>query len=182
MDGGRNGTAGHRPQDTERPLARGDERPAAPIKVRPMSHPADTDGDWRALFDLPARGQPVSSVYLDTAAHAPMLRSARDAGVAALAGGNRPWTPDAPAWEARVERARALAAAWFDGDADAIAFVPSVAYGVAIASRNVPLARGEAVLVLDGQFPSNLRFRFPRNPLLREPARKFLRDFQRLRD
>jgi len=121
-----------------------------------MSHPADTDGDWRALFDLPARGLPGSGVYLDTAAHAPMLRTARDAGVAALAGGNRPWTPDAPAWEARVERARALAAAWFDGVADAIAFVPSAAYGVATAAGNLPLARGEAVLVLDGQFPSNL--------------------------
>ena len=121
-----------------------------------MSLPADTDGDWRALFDLPARGLPVSGVYLDTAAHAPMLRSARDAAVAALASGNRPWTPDTPAWEARVERARTLAADWFDGDADAIAFVPSVAYGIAIAARNLPLAPGEAVLVLDGQFPSNL--------------------------
>ncbi|MFL6591876.1 MAG: aminotransferase class V-fold PLP-dependent enzyme [Luteimonas sp.] len=116
-----------------------------------MSHPADTDGDCRALFALPGQG-----LYLDTAAHAPMLRSARDAGIAALADGNRPWTPDAPAWEARVERARALAADWFDGDADAIAFVPSVAYGVATAAHNLPLARGEAVLVLDGQFPSNL--------------------------
>src|SRR6478735_6694742 len=102
---------------------------------------------WRALFDLAPRG-----VYLDTAAHAPMLRAARDAGTAALASGNRPWTPDADAWEARTEHARTLAAHWFDGDADAVAFVPSVANGIAIAARNLPLNRGDAVLVLDNQF------------------------------
>lgn len=126
-----------------------------------MSPSDGTDPDWRALFDLPARGPsaaclPRPGVYLDTAAHAPMLRAARDAGIAALAAGNRPWTPDAPAWEARVERARALAASWFDGEPDAVAFVPSVAYGVATAARNLELGRGDAVLVLDGQFPSNL--------------------------
>ena len=106
---------------------------------------------WRALFELPPR-----AVYLDTAAHAPMLHAVREAGIAALASGNRPWTPAADAWEARTQQARALAAHWFDGDADAVAFVPSVANGVAIAARNLPLARGDAVLVLDNQFPSNL--------------------------
>src|SRR5207342_1518329 len=106
---------------------------------------------WRALFDLPPH-----AVYLDTAAHAPMLRAARDAGTAALVSGNRPWMPDEDAWEARTEHARTLAAHWFDGDADAVAFVPSVAHAVAIAARNLPLARGDGVLVLDNQFPSNL--------------------------
>src|SRR6478672_3538259 len=106
---------------------------------------------WRALFDLPPR-----AVYLDTAAHAPMLHAVREAGIAALASGNRPCTPDADAWEARTQQARTLAAHWFDGDADAVAFVPSVANGVVIAARNLPLARGDAVLVLDNQFPSNL--------------------------
>ena len=116
--------------------------------MKPM---ADPEVDWRALFVLPAQG-----LYLDTAAHAPMLRSVHDAGAAALASGNHPWTPDACAWEARVEQARALAAAWFDGEPDAVAFVPSVAYGIATAAHNLSLRRGDAVLVLDGQFPSNL--------------------------
>ena len=121
-----------------------------------MAASADNASDvtlspWRAAFDL-APGV----LYLDTAAHAPMLRCVRDAGVAALQQGNRPWTPDAQAWDARVERARALAADWFDGDADGVAFVPSAAYGLSTAARNLPLAAGDAVLVLDGQFPSNL--------------------------
>jgi selenocysteine lyase/cysteine desulfurase len=116
--------------------------------------PGDLDSTpsrWRSAFDLPAE-----SLYLDTAAHAPMLRAVRDAGVAALAQGNRPWLPDAQAWDERVDRARAAAAHWFDGDADGVAFVPSAAYGLSTAARNLPLATGDAVLVLDGQFPSNL--------------------------
>jgi selenocysteine lyase/cysteine desulfurase len=120
---------------------------AAPIDSEPDSAPSR----WRTAFDLPP-----GVVYLDTAAHAPMLHSVRDAGVAALEQGNRPWTPDAQAWDARVDRARASAAHWFDGDADGIAFIPSAAYGMSTAARNLPLAAGDAVLVLDGQFPSNL--------------------------
>jgi selenocysteine lyase/cysteine desulfurase len=119
-----------------------------------MSPPSDhdvTDESVRAAFV-----QPVHPLYLDTAAHAPLLRAVRDAGIAAVAQGNRPWMPDAQAWDARIERARAAAAHWFDDDADGVAFVPSAAYGLGIAARNLPLAAGEAVLVLDGQFPSNL--------------------------
>jgi selenocysteine lyase/cysteine desulfurase len=40
--------------------------------------------------------------------------------------------------------------------ADSIAIVPSASYGLAIAARNLPLARGQAIVVLADQFPSNL--------------------------
>jgi selenocysteine lyase/cysteine desulfurase len=106
---------------------------------------------WRSSFDLPP-----DTLYLDTAAHAPLLRCVREAGSAALARSNAPWMPDSGTWEACVDRVRALAAAWFDGDAHGVAFIPSVAYGIATAAHNLPLQRGESVLVLDGQFPSNL--------------------------
>jgi selenocysteine lyase/cysteine desulfurase len=106
---------------------------------------------WRSSFDLPP-----DTLYLDTAAHAPLLRCVREAGSAALARSNAPWMPDAATWDACVERVRALVAAWFDGSAHGVAFIPSVAYGIATAAHNLPLQRGESVLVLDGQFPSNL--------------------------
>ena len=121
------------------------------MHASPDSGPGGMPSPWRAAFAL-APGV----LYLDTAAHAPLLRSVRDAGVAALEQGNRPWTPDSQAGDARVEAARASAAHWFDGDADGVAFVPSAAYGLSTAARNLPLASGDAVLVLDGQFPSNL--------------------------
>lgn len=105
----------------------------------------------RAQFDLPA-----GMTYLNTCSHAPMLRCALAAGEAVLARSGTPWSgPDAE-WTAGVERVRMLAAQWFGGDVDGLAFVPSAAYGIATAARNLPLARGDAVLVLDGQFPSNL--------------------------
>ena len=106
---------------------------------------------------------PEGIVYLDTAAHGPRLRAVQDAAQAALDASIAPWRLSASAWEASVESVRARAAALFDrggdgseGGADAVALVPSASYALAIAARNLPLAAGEAVLVLDGQFPSNL--------------------------
>ena len=106
---------------------------------------------WRSQFDLPS-----GALYLDTAAHAPMVRSVLAAGTAALARSHAPWKMDPATFDANVEHLRALAAGWFDGDAHGVAFIPSVAYGIATAAHNLPLDRGESVLVLDGQFPSNL--------------------------
>lgn len=106
---------------------------------------------WRSSFDLPP-----DALYLDTAAHAPLLHGVREAGAGALARSNAPWLPETATWDASVERVRALAAGWFDGSAHGVAFIPSVAYGIATAANNLPLQRGESVLVLDGQFPSNL--------------------------
>jgi selenocysteine lyase/cysteine desulfurase len=40
--------------------------------------------------------------------------------------------------------------------ADCVAIVPSASYGLAVAAANVPLARGQEVLTLAGQFPSNV--------------------------
>lgn len=103
---------------------------------------------------------PAGTLYLDTAAQGPRLRAVLAAGHSAIDASTAPWRLSTADWEASIESLRARAAALFDGgrgaDADAIALVPSAAYGLAIAARNLPLAAGEAVLVLDGQFPSNL--------------------------
>lgn len=124
-----------------------------------ITDPAPGDPALTDLFALPA-----DTLYLDTAAHGPRLRAVQDAAQAALDAGVAPWRVSASDWEASIERVRARAAAVFDGDgggkgdgdSDAVALVPSAAYGLAIAARNLPLAAGDAVLVLDGQFPSNL--------------------------
>jgi len=100
-------------------------------------------------FDL-ADGQ----LYLDCAAHGPPLRGVRAAAMAALQDDSTNWF--GTHWRERVERVRTLAAQLFDGDADAVALLPSAAYGLSLAARNLPLQRGKAVLVLDRQFPSNL--------------------------
>jgi selenocysteine lyase/cysteine desulfurase len=37
-----------------------------------------------------------------------------------------------------------------------IAIIPSVSYGISIAANNIPLKKGDEILVLDEQFPSNI--------------------------
>ncbi|MGV8922269.1 MAG: aminotransferase class V-fold PLP-dependent enzyme [Thermomonas sp.] len=104
----------------------------------------------RGLFALPD-----DMLYLDSAAHGPPLKTVRAAAQAALQDSTTSWLGGIH-WRADVERVRALAARLFDNDADAIAMVPSAAYGLSVAARNVPLQAKQAVLLLEGQFPSNL--------------------------
>ncbi len=94
--------------------------------------------------------------HLDTAARAPRLRTVHAAGQAAFDAGIEPWRCSEVAWRAAIERVRTLAAACLDGNVDAVALVPSAAHGVSIAARNLPLARGDAVLVADAPHPSAL--------------------------
>lgn len=94
---------------------------------------------------------------LDCAAQGPRLQAVLDAGHAALAEGIRPWTLSYAQWETSIEDLRTLAAdTLFEGDTDGVAMVPSVAFALATAAHQLPLGPGDAVLVLDAQFPSNL--------------------------
>ncbi|MEO6102936.1 MAG: aminotransferase class V-fold PLP-dependent enzyme [Pseudoxanthomonas sp.] len=94
---------------------------------------------------------------LDCAAQGPRLRSVLLAGQEALLAGTRPWTLSFADWEARIEGLRTLAAeTLFEGDAYGVAMVPSAAFALATAARQLPLKAGDGVLVLDAQFPSNL--------------------------
>ncbi|GAB3311094.1 aminotransferase class V-fold PLP-dependent enzyme [Luteimonas notoginsengisoli] len=101
------------------------------------------------------------TLYLDCAARAPRLRAVQAAGHAALDADAAPWrAADAPV-EAQLESLRASVARLLgdgdgDGDGDGIAALPSAAQGIATAAHNLELAAGDAVLVLEGQFPSNL--------------------------
>jgi selenocysteine lyase/cysteine desulfurase len=122
-----------------------------------MSHvdfvPPPVDWDARhAAFALPQ-----AVIYLDGASKGPRLGRVQQAAHAALDQGAMPWMLPHAAVIAQLEHTRQLAAdLLFGGDVDGMAIVPSAAYGLATAARNLPLQRGQAVLVLDGQFPSNL--------------------------
>lgn len=116
--------------------------------------PPDTAPSDAALADC--FHLPDAILYLDTATHGPRLRTVHAAAHAALDAGVAPWRLSDDAWEAAIDRVRVLAAGCFDGDADAVALVPSAAYGIAIAARNLPLARGDGVLVTASAFPSQV--------------------------
>lgn len=102
------------------------------------------------MFDLPA-----DVIYLNAASAGPRLHAVNAAAQQGLKNSARPWRQSTREWLEESERLRALAAAVLATHADALAFIPSVSYGMAIAAKNLPLRRGQNVVVLAGEYPSN---------------------------
>jgi selenocysteine lyase/cysteine desulfurase len=108
-------------------------------------------GSKRDLFEIPE-----DIVYLNCAYMSPQLRPAREVGEKAISRKSRPWeiTPDDFFEDA--EEIRALFARLVGGDADGVAIIPSVSYGISVAAANVPVREGEKIVILEDQFPSNV--------------------------
>jgi selenocysteine lyase/cysteine desulfurase len=102
------------------------------------------------VFDLPE-----TITYLNSAGQGARLHAVNEAARKALASSARPWEGDMAAWFGAVEQLRELAAATFGTEAEALAYVPSASYGMAVAARNLPLAAGDTVVLLAGEYPSN---------------------------
>jgi selenocysteine lyase/cysteine desulfurase len=105
----------------------------------------------RDLFEIPD-----DIVYLNCAYMSPQLRPAREVGEKTVSRKSRPWeiTPDDFFDDA--EEIRALFARLVGGDADGVAIIPSVSYGISVAAANVPVREGEKIVILEDQFPSNV--------------------------
>lgn len=99
---------------------------------------------------------PGDVLHLDAASRGPLLTAVQAVAHQAVDAMATPWQLPFDAWLHDIEQLRRLAAGLFDHDVDAVALLPSAAHGLATAARNLPLHRGDAVLLLDGQFPSNL--------------------------
>ena len=108
-------------------------------------------GSKRDLFEIPE-----DIVYLNCAYMSPQLRPAREVGEKTISRKSRPWeiTPDDFFEDA--EEIRALFARLVGGDADGVAIIPSVSYGISVAAANVPVREGEKIVILEDQFPSNV--------------------------
>ncbi|MGJ3230929.1 MAG: aminotransferase class V-fold PLP-dependent enzyme [Oceanicaulis sp.] len=106
----------------------------------------------RADFDLPPE-----VAYFNSAQIGPMPRAAAVAGARAFAAKTRPWrsTTQEDFFD-RPESLRAAAARLFAATPEDVALVPAASYGLAVAARNLELEPGTDILVLDGQFPSNV--------------------------
>ena len=108
-------------------------------------------GSQRGLFEIPDY-----IAYLNCAYMSPQLRSVREAGEEAVARKSRPWEIAPRDFLENSETARELFARLVGGNAEGVAIVPSVSYGMAIATANVSLKAGQNVVVLEEQFPSNV--------------------------
>ena len=106
--------------------------------------------DQRHLFDIPE-----DVVYMNCASHSPLLRKAVAAGQDAVTRKAHPWGSFREDAAAECETLRGLFAQLIGAADRDIAIVPSTSYGVATAAANLPVARGQKIVVLQDQFPSN---------------------------
>ncbi len=108
-------------------------------------------GSQRGLFEIPD-----DVAYLNCAYMSPQLRAVRKVGERAVARKSRPWEVTPRDFFEDSETARRLFAEIVGGEADGVAIIPSVSYGMAVAAANVPIEAGQSIVVLDEQFPSNV--------------------------
>jgi selenocysteine lyase/cysteine desulfurase len=105
----------------------------------------------RHLFDIPD-----DIAWFNTAYMSAQLKAATAAGVEGLARKARPWTITPADFFTQTESAREAFAQLVGATADDIAIVPSASYGLELAARSLPITAGQRILLLEGEFPSNV--------------------------
>ncbi len=105
----------------------------------------------RELFDIPDH-----VAYFNCAYMSPLMHKVVAAGQQAVTLKAQPWRISPPDFFSTPERARELFARLINAQADDIAMVPACSYGTATAAQNLPVAKGQAMVVLQDQFPSNV--------------------------
>jgi selenocysteine lyase/cysteine desulfurase len=93
--------------------------------------------------------------YVNSASLGPRLHAVNAAGHAAVARMAAPWKIRATDWFDDARVLRASFAALIGAAAECVALVPSVSYGIAVAARNIPVAAGDNIVVVDQEYPSN---------------------------
>jgi selenocysteine lyase/cysteine desulfurase len=105
----------------------------------------------RDLFEIPD-----DIAYLNCAYVSPLLKHSADAIRKGVSVEQQPWKISADDFYDPPDRARKLFASLIGATVDDIAIVPSASYGVATAAVNIGLTRGQNIVVLSNQHPSNL--------------------------
>ena len=103
------------------------------------------------LFEIPE-----THAYLNTAYMSPLMHSVVAAMQEGIAYKVSPWTYKPETFFHPAEKVRHTAAQLFNAPADHIAIIPSVSYGIQIAANNLPLKKGQQIILLEAQFPSNV--------------------------
>jgi selenocysteine lyase/cysteine desulfurase len=104
----------------------------------------------RHLFEIPD-----SIAYLNCAYMSPLMRSVLETGHSGLHRKAQPWEITPEHFFTGSEAFRDTAARLLNCTADCVAIVPAASYGVATAALNVPIKRGQSIVLLDEQFPSH---------------------------
>lgn len=103
------------------------------------------------LFDLPD-----DIHYLNGAYMSPQLRSVEAIGKERLSIKNRPYLLGIDDFFQSIQDVKAAFAQLVNiTDPNRVAIIPSVSYGIANAARNIPLKKGQKIILVEEQFPSN---------------------------
>lgn len=95
--------------------------------------------------------------YLNTAFMSPLMKSVEEIGVKAVQQKSRPYQITGNDFFEPQAKLRQTFAELIDcEDADRIAIIPSVSYGMAIVAKNLDLSNGNEIVVVGDQFPSNV--------------------------
>ncbi len=105
----------------------------------------------RHLFNLPD-----DVAYFNCAYMSPLMNEVVAVGRESVGRKARPWTISPADFFPTLEEARGLFARLVGGTTDDIASIPAASYGIAVAAANVPVAKGQRIVVMQDQFPSNV--------------------------
>lgn len=108
-------------------------------------------GDQRHLFDIED-----GTVFLNAASKSMLLKASIEAGRTGTAAKGQPWKIDEPARYVQADDIRERFASLIGATGDDIAIQPAASYGVATAAKNLTAKPGQRILVIEGQFPSNV--------------------------
>lgn len=105
----------------------------------------------KQLFSLPS-----DLHYLNCAYMAPMARTVEEAGIAGIRRKRNPSVIEPADFFEDSDRVRRLFGRLIHADAGSVALIPSASYGIAVIAKNVDMGRGDRIIVLEEQFPSNV--------------------------
>lgn len=98
-----------------------------------------------------------SVTYLNCAFMAPQLRAVEEAGIAGMQRKQNPFKIAPEEFFGETEKLRAAYAQLIHAeDPQRLVVIPSVSYGMANVAQNLPLQKGDQILLADEQFPSNV--------------------------
>lgn len=105
----------------------------------------------RSLFDIPE-----DVAYFNCGYMSPFLNSVTQAGINGIMRKANPWSLSPVDFFTESDVARQLFADIIGAGPKDIAIIPAASYGIGIAARNLQLQKGQHILVLEDQFPSNI--------------------------
>ncbi|MCY3614100.1 MAG: aminotransferase class V-fold PLP-dependent enzyme [Bacteroidetes bacterium] len=99
---------------------------------------------------------PSDKHYLNCAYFSPLMRSVEEAGIEALRMKREPALITPAMFFEGGDRVRVLFASLINGRADQVAIIPAASYGIATIARNIKVGYGDNLVLIQGQFPSNV--------------------------